>query len=67
MYGFSRHYCDLIAQDESIAVGLWDFTPPHQDAAGGGGEGRHIGGTTGGHYIRRQSLEHLKYTYGILR
>lgn len=44
---------DLVPQDESIAVSLWDFPPPHQDAAGRGGESRHIGGTAGGHYSKR--------------
>lgn len=33
---------DLVSQDESVAIGFWDFPPPHQDAAGGGGESGHV-------------------------
>lgn len=40
---------DLVPQDESIAISLWDFPPAHQDAARSGGEGWDVGGSTGGH------------------
>ena len=30
---------DLVSQDEAIAISVRDLPPPHQDAAGGGGEG----------------------------
>lgn len=45
--------CYLIAQDESIAVSLLDLSPPHQYAAGGGGECWDIGGAAGGDCSRR--------------
>ena len=44
---------DLVSEDESVAVGLRDVAPAHQDAAGGGGEGRHVGGTAGRHCDRK--------------
>lgn len=40
---------DLVPQDEPVAIGVRDLPPPHQDAAGGGGEGRHVGRAAGGH------------------
>lgn len=51
------HFIDLIAQDEAIAVSCWDFSPPHQDAAGGGGKGWHIGGTAGGHWSKEVKVK----------
>lgn len=39
---------DLVAQNEAVPVRLRNFKPAHQDAAGGGGEGGHVGGSTGG-------------------
>ena len=43
---------DLVAQDEAVTIGLRDLPPADQDAAGRGGEGRHVGGTTGWHCSR---------------
>ena len=45
---------DLVSEDESVAIGLRDVAPAHQDAAGGGGEGRHVGGTAGRHCSRKK-------------
>lgn len=37
----------LVTQHEPIAVGLGDRVPAYQHAAGGGGQGRHVGGARG--------------------
>lgn len=39
---------DLVSQNETVSVRLWNLKPAHQDAAGRGGESGHIGGTAGG-------------------
>lgn len=44
---------DLVAENEAVPVWLWDFKPAHQDAAGSGSEGRHVGGSTGGNWRER--------------
>ena len=44
----------LVSQDQPVAVRFWDLGPAHQDAAGGGSEGRDIGGAAGRNYWRRR-------------
>ena len=54
----------LVAQHEPVAVGLGDFVPAHQHAAGGGGQRRHVGGAGGRHWGRREGEEGLRTQRG---
>lgn len=50
---------DPVAQDETVSVWLGNFEPANQDAAGGGGEGRHIGGSAGGDCVRQRQTRSI--------
>lgn len=50
---------DPVAQDETVSVWLRHFEPANQDAAGGGGEGRHVGGSAGGDCVRQRQTRSI--------